>query len=112
MQMARLMDSLADSERTHELQTEAHQVLKDELNAYKRSERREGLDMNYVKNVLVSAFETGSLPKTSPMLVVLARLFEFDEEEMTRIAKSESPSEQRRLSSTNSGSMFSHWRRP
>lgn len=104
---------MEDSERTHELRNKADQVMKDELNEYKRSKRREGLDMDYVKTVLVNAFENGTLPKTSPMLTVLARLFEFSPEEMRRIKRADSASDPAHTSSSfsTSGSIFPAWMR-
>eukprot|EP00210_Caulerpa_lentillifera_P004792 g4574.t1 len=82
-----LKKSLADSEYTHELRDRACQVLKAEIQECQRSKQRENVDMEYVKNVLVNAFENDTLPKSSPMLMVLARLLHFSPEEIERIKK-------------------------
>jgi len=87
-EISQLQESLAESEHTHELRDRACQVLKDEIQECQRSKRRENVDMEYVKTVLVDAFEKGTLPKTSPMLVVLARLLHFSPEEIDRIQQS------------------------
>lgn len=108
--MSHLSASLEDSEHTHELRNKADQVLKEELSELERSRRREGLDMDYVKNVLVNAFEQGTLPKSSPMLIVLARLFEFSSQEMERIKSSQIATSPTKSSSTRS-SLFSGWSR-
>lgn len=91
IEISQLQQSLAESDHTHELRDRACQVLKDEIQECQRSKRRECVDMEYVKTVLVDAFEKGTLPRTSPMLVVLARLLHFSPEEMDRIQQSTLP---------------------
>lgn len=41
--------------------------------------------MNYLKNVILGAFEAGELPVKSSMLQVLARLLEFSPAELERV---------------------------
>ena len=43
------------------------------------------MDISYLKNVLIGAFEAGELPATSAMVPVLARLLEFSPQETERI---------------------------
>lgn len=82
-----LQQEIEDSERTHALRDKANQVLKEEIAALQRSTSRDNLDVAYLKNVLVSAFENGTLPRDSPMVEVLGRLLFFSPDEFEKIRK-------------------------
>ena len=43
-------------------------------------------DMVYLRGVLVSAFEAGTIPREGPMFLVLSRLLKLTPQEMARIA--------------------------
>jgi hypothetical protein len=60
-------------------------VAKQEIAELRRQVKREGLDLNYLKNVILGGFESGELPATSSMLPVLARLLEFSGDELARV---------------------------
>lgn len=50
---------------------------------------REGMDINYIRNVLIASFQNGTLPQTNPIAQVLSRLLMFTPEEMARSTKPE-----------------------
>lgn len=60
----------------------AQEVAKAEIAELQRSKAREGLDVDYLKAVLLKGFESGELPCSSSMLPVIARLLHFSKEEM------------------------------
>ena len=90
-QVQQLEMDVEDSERTHALRDKANEVLKQEIAELQRSTSRETVDKGYLKNVLVSAFEKGTLPKDSPMVAVLARLLSFSPDEIERIRNARPP---------------------
>lgn len=57
-------------------------MAKAEIAELQRSKAREGLDVDYLKAVLLKGFESGELPATSGLLPVLARLLHFSPEEV------------------------------
>ncbi|KDD76266.1 hypothetical protein H632_c292p2, partial [Helicosporidium sp. ATCC 50920] len=77
--------ALADSERTHQLRDRATAVLKEEIAELRRSARRDGVDVGYLKNVVLQGFQSGELPSHTSMLLVLARLLEFSPAELAGI---------------------------
>lgn len=60
-------------------------MAKAEIADLRRQVKREGLDLHYLKNVILGGFESGELPAKSSMLPVLARLLEFSNEELARM---------------------------
>lgn len=97
---------MLDSERTHALRDKACDILKEEIADLRRAGNRDGVDVNYLKNILVSAFEKGTLPKDSPMVDVLARLLHFSPKEIQRI-ETATPSHTR----SSSRGLFPGWGR-
>jgi hypothetical protein len=69
----------------------AQEVAKQEIADLQRQIKRGGLDLNYLKNVILGSFESGELPARSTMLPVLARLLEFSSEEMERVKTPKTP---------------------
>ena len=65
----------------------AQAVAKQEIAELRRQNKREGLDLTYLKNVILGAFESGELSTRSSMLSVLARLLEFSPAELDRARK-------------------------
>ncbi len=64
---------------------QAQAVAKQEIAELQRKGKREGLDLTYLKNVILGGFESGELPAKSSMLPVLARLLEFSSQELDRV---------------------------
>ena len=62
----------------------AQEVAKAEIAELQRQRAREGLDVEYLKNVLLNGFESGELPGSSAMLPVLARMLHFSRAELDR----------------------------
>lgn len=66
----------------------AQAVAKQEIADLRRRNKREGLDLTYLKNVILGGFESGELSTRSStrssMLPVLARLLEFSPTEVKR----------------------------
>lgn len=52
----------------------AQRVLREELAELRRQERRGTVDLDYLKNVLVSGFESGELPSSGPMFQVCSKV--------------------------------------
>jgi len=67
---------------------QAQAVAKQEIAELQRQAKREGLDLTYLKNVILGGFESGELPTKSSMLPVLGRLLEFSSEELERVKNS------------------------
>ena len=65
----------------------AQAVAKQEIAELRRQNKREGLDLTYLKNVILRGFESGELSTKSSMLPVLARLLEFSQAELGRAMK-------------------------
>ena len=65
----------------------AQAVAKQEIAELRRQNKREGLDLTYLKNVILGGFEMGELSTRSSMLPVLARLLEFSPAELNRAMK-------------------------
>lgn len=65
----------------------AQAVAKQEIAELRRQNKREGLDLTYLKNVILGGFESGELSTRSSMLPVLARLLEFSPAEVKRAMK-------------------------
>jgi hypothetical protein len=54
-------------------------MLKEELRKVERAQKREGVDMTYVKNVILKLLETGEV---EALLPVIAMLLQFSPEEV------------------------------
>ncbi|CAL8472196.1 g11738 [Coccomyxa elongata] len=80
-----LEKELVESENTHRLRDQAQAVAKLEIAELQRKAKREGLDLTYLKNVILGGFASGELPANSSMLPVLGRLLEFSSEELDRV---------------------------
>ena len=84
----------------------AQQVAKDEIAEMNRKVHRGGLDVEYLKAVLVDGFEAGELPVSSQLYPVLSRLLSFSPDDRAR-AISGVPKPKGLLSSMGSMSMSS-----
>jgi hypothetical protein len=85
--VAALEHEIVDSERTHALRDRASAVLKEEVAELRRQQKREAVDLEYVKAVLVESFASGELDGGSRMLPVLARLLHFSPADLERAAQ-------------------------
>ena len=74
--------ALDESERTHELRDQASQILKQEVEDLKRASKRNDVDVDYLKAVLVQSFACGELDSKSTMFDVIARLLHFSPREV------------------------------
>eukprot|EP00884_Botryococcus_braunii_P017593 jgi/Botrbrau1/4517/Bobra.60_2s0008.1 len=83
--VSQLQAALAESENTHRLRDQAQEVAKEEINELRRQIGREGVNVEYLKGVIVGAFESGEFPRTSAMLPVLERLLHFSPADLERI---------------------------
>jgi len=83
-----LLIALRDSERINELNEQAKEVLKTELNDVRRANvprTRDGVDLLYLKNVVIKGYETGEVQR---LLDVLSTLLQFTPDEDRRARKS------------------------
>lgn len=87
----KLEAELKDAERTHELRDVAVSILKEEFKELERRQKREGIDVDYIKNLLVTGFESGQLPSDSPLVPVLISILSLSPEEAARVKKGGKP---------------------
>eukprot|EP01025_Chloroclados_australasicus_P027417 TRINITY_DN2718_c1_g1_i2.p6 TRINITY_DN2718_c1_g1~~TRINITY_DN2718_c1_g1_i2.p6 ORF type:complete len:168 (+),score=31.09 TRINITY_DN2718_c1_g1_i2:144-647(+) len=80
-----LRRDVQDSERVHELRTLQESVIKEELAELWRSQKRSGVDADYVKNVLVTAIHAGELIVLDSMIPVLQTIFSLSADESNKI---------------------------
>ncbi|CAG9466010.1 unnamed protein product [Pedinophyceae sp. YPF-701] len=81
-----LRRALEEAERTVALQERAAAVLKEEVAELRASQGPGGgIDVAYLKRVLVQGFVSHQLPPTSPLLPVLAQLLRFSSADQHRI---------------------------
>lgn len=76
-----LQDELADIERENRLHAQQEALLKDELRNMERSQNRQGVDMTYLKNVILKLLQTG---EATALLPVIAMLLQFSPEELKK----------------------------
>jgi hypothetical protein len=95
LRIRELAKDLADSEATLRLFQEQAAALKVRINELERSEKRDGLNMDYLKNV-VFAYATSDVDDTAkrgPLVLALGRLLEFSEEEVAKIREKDRAAE-------------------
>ncbi|KAI4387321.1 hypothetical protein MLD38_005162 [Melastoma candidum] len=73
-----LQEEIEDLERENRLHSQQEAMLKAELRNIERSQKREGVDMTYLKNVILKLLETGEV---EALLPVVAMLLQFSPEE-------------------------------
>lgn len=76
-----LQDEIVELEHENRLHTQQESVLKEELRNSERSKKREGVDMTYLKNVILKLLETGEV---EALLPVIAMLLQFSPEELRK----------------------------
>ncbi|KAA0052925.1 protein GRIP isoform X1 [Cucumis melo var. makuwa] len=74
-----LQEEIEELERENRLHSQQEAMLKAELRDMERSQKREGVDMTYLKNVILKLLETGEV---EALLPVVAMLLQFSPEEV------------------------------
>ncbi|KAH9612133.1 hypothetical protein KSS87_002613 [Heliosperma pusillum] len=76
-----LQAEIEELERENQLRSQQESMLKEELRNMDRAQKREGLDLTYLKNVLLKLLETGEV---EALLPVIAMLLQFSPEEIQK----------------------------
>ncbi|MCO5576822.1 hypothetical protein L7F22_030642 [Adiantum nelumboides] len=76
-----LQDEIVELEHENRLHAQQEAALKDELRNLERSVKREGVDMTYLKNVILKLLETGEV---EALLPVVAMLLQFSRDELKK----------------------------
>jgi TolA-binding protein len=74
-----LQEEISELEHENRLHCQQETMLKEELRKVERAQKREGVDMTYVKNVILKLLETGEV---EALLPVIAMLLQFSPEEV------------------------------
>ncbi|GAV89471.1 GRIP domain-containing protein, partial [Cephalotus follicularis] len=74
-----LQEEIEELERENRLRSQQEAMLKEELRNLDRTKKREGVDMTYLKNVILKLLETGEV---EALLPVVAMLLQFSPEEV------------------------------
>lgn len=76
-----LQEEIEELERENRLRSQQEAMLKDELRNMERKQKREGVDMTYLKNVILKLLETGEV---EVLLPVVGTLLQFSPEEFKK----------------------------
>ncbi|KAK8482791.1 hypothetical protein V6N12_010312 [Hibiscus sabdariffa] len=76
-----LQEEIEELEHENRLHSQQEAMLKEELRNMERSKRREGVDMTYLKNVILKLLETGEV---EALLPVVGMLLQFSPEEIQK----------------------------
>ncbi|KAK3126999.1 hypothetical protein QOZ80_7AG0566730 [Eleusine coracana subsp. coracana] len=76
-----LQQEIEELERENRLHDQQEAMLKAELRNMERSQKREGIDMTYLKNVILKLLETGEV---GALLPVVATLLQFSPDELKK----------------------------
>ncbi|CAN6970660.1 unnamed protein product [Brassica rapa subsp. trilocularis] len=76
-----LQDEIEELERENRLHSQQEAMLKTELREMERKQKREGVDMTYLKNVILKLLETGEV---EALLPVVGMLLQFSPEEIQK----------------------------
>ncbi|KAM0900770.1 hypothetical protein ACQ4PT_020421 [Festuca glaucescens] len=76
-----LQQEIEELERENRLHDQQEAMLKTELRNMERSQKREGIDMTYLKNVILKLLETGEV---GALLPVVATLLQFSPDELNK----------------------------
>eukprot|EP00850_Spirogloea_muscicola_P010544 SM000062S19930 [mRNA] locus=s62:403407:409422:- [translate_table: standard] len=80
-----LQEEIAELERENRLRAQQEAMIKEELRNMDRAQKREGVDMTYLKNVILKLLQTGEV---EALLPVVAMLLQFSPEELRRCVDS------------------------
>lgn len=106
-----LQEELEELERENRLHSQQEALLKAELRDMERKQKREGVDMTYLKNVILKLLETGEV---GALLPVIGMLLQFSPEEMQKCHQAYTsmdvpPSPASDASGSGGGSLFSRF---
>ncbi|KAM6540482.1 hypothetical protein CsatB_004929 [Cannabis sativa] len=107
-----LQEEIEELERENRLHSQQEAMLKAELRNMDRTQKREGVDLTYLKNVILKLLETGEV---EALLPVIGMLLQFSPEEIQkcqqayRASADAVPSPSGDASSKSSGSLFSRF---
>ncbi|GJN32274.1 hypothetical protein PR202_gb20770 [Eleusine coracana subsp. coracana] len=76
-----ILQEIEELERENRLHDQQEALLKAELRNMERSQKREGIDMTYLKNVILKLLETGEV---GALLPVVATLLQFSPDELKK----------------------------
>ncbi|XP_028551497.1 protein GRIP [Dendrobium catenatum] len=76
-----LQEEIEELERENRLHSQQEAMLKEELRIVERSKKREGVDMTYLKNVILKLLETGEV---EALLPVVGMLLQFSPDEIRK----------------------------
>ncbi|KAH7521122.1 hypothetical protein ACOSP7_022543 [Xanthoceras sorbifolium] len=76
-----LQEEIEELEHENRLHSQQETMLKEELRNMERMQKREGVDMTYLKNIILKLLETGEV---EALLPVIAMLLQFSPEEMQK----------------------------
>ncbi|XP_050227282.1 protein GRIP [Mercurialis annua] len=76
-----LQEEIEELERENRLHSQQEAMLKAELRNMERTEKREGVDLTYLKNIILKLLETGEV---EALLPVVAMLLQFSPEEVVK----------------------------
>ncbi|CAK9164929.1 unnamed protein product [Ilex paraguariensis] len=76
-----LQEEIEELERENRLHSQQEAMLKEEFRNMERMQKREGVDMTYLKNVVLKLLETGEV---GALLPVIAMLLQFSPEEVQK----------------------------
>ncbi|XP_041016605.1 protein GRIP isoform X2 [Juglans microcarpa x Juglans regia] len=76
-----LQEEIEELERENRLHSQQEAILKAELRNVERTQKREGVDMTYLKNVILKLLETGEV---EALLPVIGMLLQFSPEEIQK----------------------------
>ncbi|PKA47765.1 Protein GRIP [Apostasia shenzhenica] len=76
-----LQEEIEELERENRLHNQQEAMLKEEFRNMERSKKREGVDMTYLKNVILKLLETGEV---EALLPVIGMLLQFSPEEIRK----------------------------
>ncbi|TXG59898.1 hypothetical protein EZV62_014471 [Acer yangbiense] len=76
-----LQEEIEELEQENRLHNQQETMLKEELRNMERMQKREGVDMTYLKNIILKLLETGEV---EALLPVVAMLLQFSPEEMQK----------------------------
>ncbi|BFI24714.1 hypothetical protein MPTK2_1g14280 [Marchantia polymorpha subsp. ruderalis] len=76
-----LQEEIAELEQENRLHSQQENLLKEEVRNLERAHKRDGVDMTYLKNIILKLIETGEV---EALLPVVAMLLQFSPEELKR----------------------------
>lgn len=99
-----LQDEIEELEHENRLHSQQVSMLKEELRNMDRARKREGVDMTYLKNVVLKLLETGEV---EALLPVIAMLLQFSPDEVQKCQQAYHSYTDASASSANDGSSSS-----